>query len=70
MKNYIPQRGDVFSWCEEEYTCIESGEISGVVNPRGTTYYVRNFMWTIGEDSPEFLRKLTKDEFNNLFGEL
>lgn len=38
MENYIPQQGDIFEWCEEEYICIESGSYSGIVNPKEETY--------------------------------
>ena len=68
--NYTPQKGDVFKWCDEEYICIESREYSGVVNPTGENYYIRNFIWNYGGEFPEFMHKLEVREFENLFGEL
>jgi len=70
MKNYIPQKGDLFKWSDEEYICIESDKSYGVVNPVGETYYLRSFMWNYENEPQEFVRKLTETEFNSIFGEL
>lgn len=70
MENYIPTKGDVFKWCDEEYICIESNSHSGLVNPIGETYYIRNFLWSYENEPQEFIRRLTEEEFNNMFGEL
>lgn len=67
---YIPTKGDVFKWCNEEYICIESGSHSGVVNPIGESFYQRGFIWNYENEPQEFIRKLELEEFNNIFGEL
>jgi len=66
--DYIPQKGDLFEWCDELYWCIESGKYSGVVNPVGETYYQRGFIWNYGNEKPIFVRKATEQEFESLFG--
>ena len=68
--SYIPQKGDLFEWCDEKYWCIESGNFSGVVNPIGETFYQRGFIWNYGGEKPIFVRKATEQEFENIFGVL
>ena len=63
--NYIPQRGDLFEWCDEQYWCIETSSYSGVVNPVGETYYIRGFIWNYGGENPKFIRKATEKELEN-----
>lgn len=67
---YIPKKGDIFKWCEEEYICIESTDFSGVVNPKGESYYLRGFIWNYGNELQEFVRELTQKEYNNIFEKL
>ena len=69
-RSYIPQKGDLFEWCDEKYWCIESGNYSGVVNPVGETFYQRGFIWNYGNENPIFVRKATEREFENMFGSL
>jgi hypothetical protein len=66
MKNYIPEKGDLFEWCDEKYWCIQSGEYSGVVNPVGETYYQRGFIWNYGNEKPIFIRKATEKELESM----
>jgi len=67
---YIPQKGDLFEWCDEKYWCIESGNYSGVVNQVGETFYQRGFIWNYGGEKPIFIRKATEREFANMFDSL
>jgi hypothetical protein len=67
---YVPKKGDLFEWCDDQFWCIESGAFSGVVNPVGETYYLRGFMWNFGGEPPRFIRKATKDEYDYLFNKL
>ena len=66
MEKYRPTRGDLFEWCDEQFWCIESNTYSGVVNPIGETYYVRNFIWGYGGERPKFIRKGTEEELEKL----
>jgi len=68
--SYIPQKGDLFEWCDEKYWCIESGNYSGVVNPVGETFYQRGFIWNYGNEKPIFIRKATEQEFESMFGSI
>jgi hypothetical protein len=68
--DYIPQIGDLFEWCDEQYYCIESGSFSGVVNPVGETFYIRGFIWNYHDEKPKFIKKATPTEFKNMFGDL
>ena len=68
--SYIPEKGDLFEWCDEKYWCIESSSFSGVVNPVGETFYQRGFIWDYGNEKPIFIRKATEREFENMFGSL
>lgn len=70
MENYIPKKGDVFEWCDEEFICVESTNFSGVVNPKGEAYYQRGFIWNYGNEPQKYIRTLNFEEFNNMFGEL
>lgn len=65
-EKYIPQVGDLFEWCDEDYWCIETGSYYGVANPVGETYYIRNFIWMYGGESPVFKRKATDDELEKI----
>ena len=66
MKNtYIPQRGDFFSCNDQEYFCIDSNPISGVVNPVKECYYINNFKWSIA--NPVFIRKASENELKHYF---
>lgn len=67
---YIPQKGDVFQWCEEEYFCLESNSLTGVVNPVGQNYYLRGFMWFYEGEKSIFIRKMTEEEYNHFFTEI
>lgn len=60
--NYIPEKGDLFEWCDERYWCIESGAFSGVVCPVGGTYCLRGFIWNFGELKQTFIRKGTAED--------
>lgn len=64
---YIPEKGDVFKWIDEDYICIESRPYSGTVNPIGETYYIKNFIWDYAGEKPEFIRKAIKSELERLF---
>jgi len=64
--SYIPQSGDLFKWCDEDYWCISSGRYSGVVNPVGETYYQRGFIWNYGGEIPVFIRKGNSQELERL----
>jgi hypothetical protein len=66
LNNYIPQVGDLFEWCDEQYWCIESGKYSGVVNLVGETFYQRGFYWNYGGESPKFIRKATERELEKM----
>lgn len=68
--SYIPQKGDLFEWCDEKYWCIEAGNYSGVVNPVGETFYQRGFVWNYGGEKPIFVRKATEVEFESMFGSI
>ena len=70
QETYIPQKGDMFEWCDEKYWCIESGSYSGVVNPVGETYYQRGFIWNYKNEKQIFIRKATDIEFENIFSVL
>jgi hypothetical protein len=67
---YIPKKGDVFKWCDEEYICIESKDFSGVVNLKGENYYERGFIWNYGNEPQIFIREVTQEEYATLFGKL
>lgn len=66
VDKYIPERGDVFEWCDEKYFCIESTSFSGVVNLFGETFYQRGFIWNYGGEKPIFIRKATEEELQSL----
>jgi hypothetical protein len=65
-EEYIPQPGDLFKWCAEEYWCIETGSHKGVVNPVEETYYTRGFIWNYGGEKPKFIRKATEQELESM----
>ena len=67
---YIPKKGDLFEWCDDQFWCVETGAYSGVVNPLGETYYLRGFIWNFGGEPPKFIRKATPNEYYDLFGKL
>lgn len=67
-EKYIPQKGDLFEWCDEQYWCIESTQYSGVVNPVGETYYLRGFIWNYSNEQAKFIRKATNEEYEKMFG--
>lgn len=60
------QNGDVVEFCDEYYFVIENNGSSGVVNPFGETYYVRNFYWKYQDSITKFVRKPTNDELERL----
>jgi len=68
MEKYIPKPADVFKWCDEEYICIESTSLYGLVNPVGETYYLRSFMWNYENEPQVFMRELTEKEREKIFG--
>ena len=65
-KKYIPEAGDVISFCDEEYVCIQSNATNGVVNPIGETFYLRNFYWEFKGEYVKFIRKSTQEELSKL----
>lgn len=69
VENYIPEKGDYFRWNDEVYFCVESGERSGVVNPVGENFYIRNFQWDFEGEKAVFFRKATQQEYRQIFGE-
>lgn len=62
--NYIPKRGDIFKWCDEQYLCLDSSSYSGTVcymdaeNP----YTIRHFVWCYGREDQEFVRTASDEE--------
>ncbi len=67
-KNYIPVKGDLFTWGGDEYWCIESNIESGTVCPIDETFYIINFIWKYKNNKPKFIRKVTYQEYENMFG--
>lgn len=65
-ENYVPQQGDLFEWLGEKYWCIESGSRSGVVNPVGQNYYLRDFYWEFDGNKTRFIRKATPQELERM----
>ena len=65
-EKYIPQVGDLFEWCDEQYWCIESSSFSGVVRNIGETTNIRGFIWNYGGEMQKFIRKATEIELENL----
>ena len=60
------QKGDVVEFCDEHYFVIENNGSTGVVNPFGETYYVRNFYWIYQDSITKFVRKPTNYELERL----
>lgn len=60
------EKGDVIDFCDEHYFVIENNGLSGVVNPFGETYYIRNFYWKYQDSITKFVRKPTNDELECL----
>lgn len=60
------QKGDVVEFCDEHYFVIENNGSTGVVNPFGETFYLRNFYWKFQDELTKFIRKPTKDELERL----
>ena len=65
--NYFTfEKGDVIEFCDEFFYVIENNGSSGVVNPFGETFYVRNFNWKYGSYESKFVRKSTEHELLKL----
>jgi len=60
------QKGDVVEFCDEQYFVIENNGSTGVVNPFGETFYLRNFYWKFEYEETKFVRKPTDEELNRL----
>jgi hypothetical protein len=60
------QKGDVVEFCDEEYFVIENNGSTGVVNPFGVNFYVRNFYWKFQDTETNFVRKPTLSELDAL----
>ena len=60
------KKGDVVEFCDEHYFVIENNGLTGVVNPFGETFYLRNFYWKFQDEETKFVRKPTSDELERL----
>ena len=65
-EKYIPQSGDLFKWCDEEYWCVSSDFFSGTVNPVGESCYVNSFIWNYANEDQIFIRKGDENELKRL----
>jgi hypothetical protein len=60
------EKGDVIEFCDEQFFVIENNGSTGVVNPMGTTYYLRGFHWVFNRSESKFVRKPTKEELERI----
>lgn len=60
------RKGDVVTFCSEYFFVIENNGSTGVVNPFGETFYIRNFYWELGNEITTFVRKPTVEELDRL----
>ena len=60
------QKGDVVEFCGEHYFIIENNGSTGVVNPFGAKFYIRNFYWKYQDEITKFVRKPTSEELERL----
>jgi len=58
--------GDVVEFCDQQYFVVENNGSSGVVNPLGETFYLRNFYWKFKGEVTNFVRKPTEIELSKL----
>ncbi len=60
------QIGDVVDYCDDLHFVIENNGTTGVVNPIGENYYIRNFYWDFMGSKTKFVRKPTDYELMKL----
>lgn len=56
-KKYIPQPGDVFEWCDEEFICLTSSSTVGTVRQEGDSI-TQKFYWNFDSEPQIFKRKI------------